>query len=169
MYRFLASAALLVVATQAMAQSTTVYRCPGPNGETVFSQTPCAATGAEELLIHRNEIGGTLGPSPGYYEERAAQERRQALQRLDRLEQDLAEARANAPCKEFSSGDLRTLRIRRQVVPGMPREDAVKSWGAPTRINGTQYAYHWSSGISAYFYIENGCVRTVQGYYGGRT
>ena len=92
-----------------------------------------------------------------------ARERREIEQRYEAAQQQLAKA----PCREFSRTQLRTMIIRHQVVVGMAGDEAMRAWGRPSRVNGSQYAYHWARGESSYFYIRNGCVNTVQGQWGG--
>ena len=71
-------------------------------------------------------------------------------------------------CKEFGSTALRTMIVKRQVVVGMTRKNALDAWGKPTRVNGDQYVYHWPE-ASAYFYVaDDGCVDGVQGSFRGK-
>ncbi|AQZ96555.1 DUF4124 domain-containing protein [Halopseudomonas phragmitis] len=161
--RVMAFFILLMVA--GWAHAATVYRCEDAAGRAVFSQTPCSGSAAEEVQIRRNEIGGTLGPTEGYHREqelrRLSGERREIERRYERALSDIE----RGACREFNSTDLRTMIIKNQVVEGMTQADALRAWGRPSSVNGSQHAYHWPRGGSSYFYVRNGCVTTVQGTY----
>lgn len=76
---------------------------------------------------------------------------------------------ASGECKRnFTDQERRTATVRNQVLEGMTRDEAIRAWGKPTSINGSQYAYHWRNNVSGYFYVRNGCVTSVSGEYGGR-
>lgn len=60
---------------------------------------------------------------------------------------------------------------QQRVIPGMTSEEALKSWGRPTKINRTvtaggsreQWVYRNEEiGNDRYVYVENGTVRTIQ-------
>ena len=143
--------------------AATVYKCTDAAGQKVFSDRPCASDAAA-LEIKDNRIGGSFSPGQQWIEENNRQRKAAEINR--RYDQALREI-AKGHCKEFSSTELRTMVIGNTVVVGMNGGDAVRAWGKPTRINGSQHAYHWSKGGSSYFYVEDGCVRTVQGDYNG--
>lgn len=162
--------ALALMAAGGSAFSSPVYKCVDAQGRTTFSQAACpGAAATEELRVPDNRIGGTLGPSA---EEARLQQRLREL-RIERQEIERRYANAlqeieRGPCKTFSDTALRTEIVKRNVVVGMTREDAIRAWGRPTRVNGRQHVYWWAKGGSSYFYIEKGCVDRVDGVYGGR-
>lgn len=149
-----------------------VYKCVDSEGRVTFSDRACAgAVGGVEVDVKPAAGAG----SPRQAERSMSEERRRsneyyekAIERIGRPAKKAAPAAraGNSPCKEFSSTELRTMIIRNQVVVGMKISDALKSWGSPESINGTQYAYFWEKG-HAFFYDRAGCVSTVQGSYVG--
>lgn len=135
-----------------------VYKCTAADGKTIFSDKPCAHD-AEEITVKDNRIGGDFSPSKQWLE----MEKRRPLSNS----RPRVATGSGSPCAQFSSTELRSYTIRNQVVVGMSVSDALRAWGAPTRINGWQYAYHWNGGGSSYFYVEDGCVSSVDGGYKG--
>lgn len=152
----LAAAGLAMLATHGSAGS--VYKCTAADGKTVFSDKPCAHD-AEEITVKDNRIGGDFSPSKQWLE--------MDKRRPQNTSRPRATAASSSPCAQFSSTELRSYTIRNQVVVGMSVSDALRAWGSPTRINGWQYAYHWNGGGSSYFYVEEGCVSSVDGGYNG--
>lgn len=150
-----------------------VYKCVDVSGHTTFSDRACG--GVEGGVKVDVKLASGDG-APSIQAERESPEQRRIGAQFDRIRQEIsspqnkrarqATAAYSGPCKEFSSTELRTLTIRNQVVVGMKRSDALRAWGTPWSINGSQHAYHWERG-SAYFYVEDGCVRSVQGSYVG--
>lgn len=161
MLKLLMIGALLVVAGPASA--ATVYKCTDAGGKTIFSDRQCAAD-AEQVTVKDTRIGGNFSPSDEWLEVNTPNPEREAIDR--RYDNALRKIQAG-PCKDFSSTELRTMIIRNQVVMGMSQSDATRAWGSPTRVNGSQHAYHWNKGGSSFFYIAQGCVRSVQGGYNG--
>jgi len=132
-----------------------VYRCT-QGGSVVYSDQPCGA-GAVTIEIEDNHIGG-------------------------RLDQNLPPAPATAPepgetsqppeqedtCRFINSTDLRRYIIRKQVVPGMTRDNVRRAFGNPpetytsprevwiyqTRYYGALYELTW-------VYFRDGCVEKV--------
>lgn len=168
--RFVRSAATSLLLALAMPVSAEVFKCQGGDGKVQFSDRPCGGLAeAEEqrIEVQAPNIGGSFAPSAEYQRRQAQDDREQEIRAVERDLERLDELASQLPCKRFSSTALRTLVIRNQVVVGMPKSEAARAWGAPTRVNGRQWAYHWNKGGSSFFYIENGCVSTVQGEYNG--
>ena len=161
MFKHLLCAAAGMLCLQA--QAATVYKCTGESGKTIFSDRPCSAS-AEELTVKDNRIGGSFSPSDEWLEVNERSRKADEINR--RYDRALRQVEAG-PCKDFSSTEIRTMTIRNQVVVGMKASDATRAWGAPTRVNGWQHAYHWNKGGSSFFYVEQGCVTSVQGSYNG--
>ena len=143
-------------------QAATVYRCDLPEGRVGFSDRPCEGGGGQEMDVTADKIGGSLAPSPEYLQ---FQQRRDSTRQIERSYRRAQSTVSSGPCQEFASTVLRRMVIRHQVVRGMTKADALRAWGTPSRVNGTQHAYHWARGGSSYFYIEGGCVSNVQGGY----
>lgn len=139
-------------------QAAPVYKCTNPEGKTVFSDKPCAHD-AEEVNVRDNHIGGNFSPSDQWLEMDSKRPRP--------VRRSQSAANGGGTCVQFSSTELRSYVIRKQVIVGMSVSDALSAWGSPTRINGWQYAYHWNGGGSSYFYVEGGCVSSVDGGYNG--
>lgn len=165
---------LFVAAMLPALASGAVYKCVDSGGRVTFSDRACAGTeGGVEINVKPASGAGTLKR----LDKPISAEERRITERFDRVRDQLSEPRKRAPtssaaprgsstCKEFSSTELRTLIIRNQVVVGMKISDALRSWGKPESINGTQYAYFWEKG-HAFFYDKDGCVSNVQGSYVG--
>lgn len=136
----------------------TVFKCVDQNGKTVFSDKACG-TDAQEVEIRDTRIGGNFSPSKEWL-------KMDAKRPTSSNRGSYAPPADGGTCQQFSSQALRTYIIRNQVVVGMAASDAMQAWGAPTRINGGQYAYHWPRG-SSYFYVRGGCVSSVDGGYNG--
>lgn len=161
MLRLLLAVASLSAATAVAAGP--VYKCVGADGKTTFADRPCSGD-AEELNVKDNRIGGSFSPSEEWLEHN---ERSRKTAEINRRYDAALRQIEKGPCKDFSSTQLRSMIIANGVVPGMSVSDALRSWGQPTRVNGSQYAYHWNKGGSSYFYVSNGCVRNIQGSYNG--
>lgn len=154
--------------------SGAVYKCVDSDGKITFSDRACDGVHGGAPV----DIKPSTGPgTPQRMDKSVSAEERRIAERYDRVIDQLNQPRRRRPasvvapkgsstCKEFSSPELRTLIIRNQVVVGMKISDALKSWGTPESINGTQYAYFWEKG-HAFFYDRGGCVSTVQGSYVG--
>ncbi|WP_182850345.1 DUF4124 domain-containing protein [Metapseudomonas otitidis] len=157
-------AGVVVMACMHGAQAA-IYKCPGADGKVTFSDRPCGGVEASpdhEIQVQTYEVGGQLATDKQIKEQQRRAAQPSAMPRSGSI------SSSQSVCKQFSSTELRTMVIRHQVVTGMPAGSAQQAWGAPSRVNGSQYAYHWVSGGSSFFYVEGGCVRTVQGGYGGK-
>lgn len=155
---------LLALSASASGQ---VFKCVDGQGRVTFAQVPCTGQESEsvDVKIDKSRPASHQAASP-------------ELRKFDRINESIRSAGA-APrqaqatiergnCKDFNSTELRTLIVKRQVVTGMTRKNALDAWGRPTRINGDQYVYHWPES-SGYFYVANdGCVSGVQGSFRGK-
>lgn len=168
MRKVLFGAALLALSAGAQAQ---VYKCVDGQGKVTFSQAPCPGQASEPVDVKIDKSR----PAPA----RSTRSNSQ-LREFDRISEGFSQSQRNRPaprpqareekgsCIEFDSTELRTLIVKRQVVRGMTRDNALSAWGKPERINGDQYVYHWPE-ASAYFYVDNhGCVYAVQGSFRGK-
>jgi len=161
MFRLLLAVACTAVISGAGAAQ--VFRCVGADGKTAFSDRPCAVD-AEPVTVKDNRIGGSFSPSEEWLE---VEERGRKVREINRRYDAALRSLENGPCRDFSSTDLRSMIIANQVVVGMKASDATRAWGPATSVNGSQHAYHWNKGGSSYFYVSNGCVRSIQGSYNG--
>lgn len=159
---------VLVAAMLPTLASGAVYKCVDSDGKITFSDRACAGSAqAEQIEVKPANSGGMLG-LPEDFRERKARDDVNKLQReLEQLVGDIDKELANAPCKNFSDTQVRTMVIKNQIVPGMKTSDALKAWGRPDRVNGHQYVYWWGTYDGSFFYVENGCVRSVDGAYRG--
>ena len=143
-----------------------VYKCTGPDGHTTFSGSPCAgAAQVERLDVKDNRIGGQFATPEAVSSVKGQREVDKILRQVD--DEIEAARHGRSVCKNMPSTQVRTLTIRSQIIPGMKVSDALKAWGAPSRINGSQYVYRWGSSQASYFYEEDGCVSNVDGVYRG--
>lgn len=157
----------VLVAMTLPLSAATVFRCDMPDGSVAFSDRECVSGDSRQLDVEAQSIGGSLAPSQEYFELEADRQRERSRRESVQRYQNARDAANAAPCRQFSSTELRRMIIRHQVVRGMTTQDATRAWGAPTRINGDQHAYHWVRGGSSYFYTDRGCIRSVQGSYNG--
>lgn len=142
--------ALLFVSPALQAE---IYRC-NQGGATTYSDQPCGAD-SEILQMQDNHIGGRLDqnlpPAPATEPEPETQPPEQA-----------------DTCRFINSTDLRRYIIRKQVVPGMTRDNVRRAFGNPpetytsprevwiyqTRYYGALYELTW-------VYFRDGCVEKV--------
>ena len=144
------------------AQAQQVYRCETPDGM-VFSQTPCAPTAEQHRVLGAGE------PDPIT--------RLNAEQRLQRIrdEQRQRELEEQQAAKEREEAQLRHIRrmqliAHNKVAIGMSKDDVLKSWGEPDRINRTlrssstseQWVYRSGREKAQYVYIRDGVVSSIQ-------
>lgn len=166
--RVAAAAALFALSFGAQAQ---VYKCVDGHGKVTFSQAPCPGQASEAVDVKIDKSR----PVPA-----RSVRNDPAVREIERISDSFGQSHGKRParpistpsadgsCKQFDSTALRTMIIKRQVVKGMTRDDALRAWGKPERINGDQHAYHWPE-ASAYFYIDrDGCVSAVQGTFRGK-
>lgn len=148
--------------------SGAVYKCVDSDGKVTFSDRSC--NGAEqvgEVEIKPANSGGLLGLPEDFRERNERKDIERLMRKVERMADEIEKEQDNAPCRDFSSTKVRTHVVKNQVVPGMTVKDALRAWGKPDRINGNQYVYWWGTMRGTYFYVENGCVRTVDGAYRG--
>lgn len=163
-------AGFVVISALLFAQSAQadIYKCKDEAGRVSFSKVPCGGAlpnEADRVEIKPNNIGGRLGVS---------KEQQQVWQWQDQQRAADAPAlpaqRQQTYCKSYSSTALRSIIVSQGVEPGMTMGDVQRSWGAPTRINGShdpiQWVYRWRSSV-AYVYFMDGCVWQMEGSYGG--
>lgn len=164
----IASLAAISLALLCSGAEADVYRCTDATGRVSFSKVPCGgalANEADKVEIKPNKIGGTLGVSKEQQRIWKQQEERRAAEAPS-----LPAYRPPTYCKSYSSTALRSIVVGRGVEPGMTMSDVQRSWGPPTRVNGSadpiQWVYRWRSNV-AYVYFIDRCVWQMEGGYGG--
>lgn len=136
--------------------SGAVYKCADAAGKITFSDRACApAEQGGEIEVRDVNSGGSMGLSNNW------EQRPRGPRRANR-----APAQQGS-CRHISDTEVRTLVIKRQVVVGMKTSDAVRAWGTPWRVTGSQHAYFWDTNIGSFFYNDGGCVSSVEGSYRG--
>lgn len=196
MRRLLLSVGCLLVALQSHA--ATVYRCVDANGKMTFTQQACpkGKAAGEELRVHNPRISGEKIAEPDDLIDGSAQRvsEAQAFQERqgERHSQSLPASGApsavrsrvtvvggSAPQAECSTGlndrDLRSARLRGEIVPGMTRQQVASMYGpvnrnAPTR--GAGVTTYWNDKYVSQTSVRfdaNGCVESSwQSGHGGR-
>lgn len=165
--RVLIGLALLALSMGADAK---MFKCVDEQGRVTFSQVPCPGQVSEAVSVKvdrgRHEPVSPPRGDPALDRKFGDIQRSISSSRQRGLSSAQPEKRTY--CKTFNSTSLRTMIVKRQVVSGMTRENALSAWGKPERVNGDQYVYHWPE-ASAYFYVaEDGCVSAVQGTFRGK-
>ncbi|ACL71477.1 hypothetical protein Tgr7_0379 [Thioalkalivibrio sulfidiphilus HL-EbGr7] len=136
-----------------------VYRCE-VNGQTVFSQTPCAPEAEAIRTEPTAPSAAPRGLRPG-----EIQNLRQQSSRTDRERARAAEHNAS----ERDRARLEEATRARQVVPGMTPEQVRRAWGSPSRVNVTdsrysyneQWVYERENYRRDYVHFRNGLVTSV--------
>lgn len=146
-----------------------VFKCVDGQGRITFSQTPCAGQASESVDVKIDKSRPPAPQSAAQMEiDKQFKEIRESIRSASQSRPAAVRQVERTYCKTFSDTELRTMIVKRQVVPGMKVSDALRAWGKPERINGDQYVYHWPE-ASAYFYSwTDGCVRNVQGTFRGK-
>lgn len=166
--RVLVGLALLALSAGASAQ---VFKCVDGQGRVTFSQTPCAGQKSDvvDVKIDKSRpVSSQPTPRGDPALDRKFDDIQRSISSSRQRGLSTAQPEKRTYCKTFNSTALRTMIVKRQVVSGMTRENALSAWGKPERVNGDQYVYHWPE-ASAYFYVaEDGCVRAVQGTFRGK-
>lgn len=148
--------------------SAAVYKCVDSSGKVAFSDRACDGSAyIEQVDVTPVNSGGMLGLPKDFRERREKDDANRLQRDLEKMAGDIDKRLASAPCRDFSDTQVRTMVIKNQVVPGMKTSDALKAWGRPDKINGRQHVYWWGTYSGSYFYVENGCVRAVDGAYRG--
>ena len=152
-------AALLAWSLVPGASQAQVYRC-AVNGQTVFSQTPCAP---EAEVIRSDPTAPSVAPRGLRPGERDTL--RQQSSRTDRERQRAAEHNA----AERDRQRLEEATRSRQVVPGMTPDQVRRAWGSPARVNVTdsrhayseQWVYERENYRRDYVHFRDGVVTSV--------
>ncbi len=95
-----------------------IYRCQTPDG-TVFSDTPCSEDARPEVL-RESSAGIRLGT-----------QREHSASTPEPAEAHAPSPETESPCRDFTSTELRRMRIRGEVKRGMRREDVREALGRP--------------------------------------
>ena len=164
--KVLSAATGIVLGLASLSAQAQIFKCVDGQGNVTFSQVPCPGQSNSTV---KPQINKSPPPSERRQGGSALEQRfdgiRESVSRPSRRPQPATQDRS--VCKDFSSTELRTMVLRNQVVPGMKAQDVLRAWGKPDRINGWQYVWWFNSNSGSYVYIEDGCVRSVDGAYRG--
>ncbi len=173
MLRSLFLLCLLASATN-MACAASVFKCVDAKDKVTFTQQNCPDNHAlDDVVSARNQApSGTSAPS------RMAEPARQATQyrSAERYTQQPAQqsrgvtvvggSAERAPCSTgLSDRDLRTAKVRGEIVPGMSRKDVESMYGKPNRdghARGAGASTYWNDKYldqTSVGYDSRGCVR----------
>ncbi|MGP0174186.1 DUF4124 domain-containing protein [Pseudomonas sp. NCHU5208] len=170
---------LLCLLTGAMpaAQAATVFKCVDAKGKVTFTQQNCPDNHALDDVVsaHNQTPSGSSAPT------RMAQPSRHAAARQSPSAQGYMPDQAKGegasvtvvggsaerpPCSTgLSDRDLRTAKVRGEIVPGMSRKDVESMYGAPNRdghAHGAGASTYWNDKYldqTTVGYDSNGCVR----------
>jgi hypothetical protein len=136
---WLAAIALTLMPWVAVAQQ--VYKCPGPNGQTVFQQAPCAGGKGEAVVVRETNVIDTSADGAGLQGSRL-----------------LRDAKVRAAIE------------RRQLMTGMTTAEMQQVMGGAQVVNSDyfngsvrqQHVYRWADGSTRYVYTQNGIVTGLQ-------
>ncbi|QJD58198.1 DUF4124 domain-containing protein [Pseudomonas sp. gcc21] len=149
-------AAVALVFFSSGVTSQTVFRCEGPNGQTIFSQQACPDGSVGGKLSVRNDP-----PSGGSDYVPWADTTRSSEQAKHQLKDRAAVTVVGGGngCSAVSDQTVRTAIVKKQIFPGMTTDQAIRSWGKPVKINRSSHgADQWVYPGHQYLYVEDGCV-----------
>jgi len=125
-----AAARLLLVCTAFVAtgaQAQKIYKCPGPNGTSVYSQLPCAGAGGKQQELQLK--GSVAATKTDDAEERKAKERQDAAKRQIEIEDAKCLASIDAMWREANDriaaaqARIRALEYRTTKNSADPEEE----------------------------------------------
>ncbi len=133
-----------VIAIAAVASSPVwaVNKCPAPGGKYVYQDLPC--DDAQKVDLSGSGQANADATGNQYWQREIARQKR-ADRVLDAVNS-------------------------RKIFIGMTADEAIQSWGRPTRVNADisargrqeQWVYRRGGGADQYVYVENGIVTTIQ-------
>lgn len=145
-------AALIALACAAAAPTWAVNKCT-VNGKVVYQDAPCADAKAVNLTGAGKADLNSEGAN--YWKREVTRQAR------DKEEQDALLAREQR---------VQAAIYSKKVFVGMTADEAIRSWGRPTKINNSvgsygkheQWVYDRGNYRSQYIYVENGVVTSMQ-------
>ncbi|MDX1589029.1 MAG: hypothetical protein R3296_08835 [Oleiphilaceae bacterium] len=147
----------LSLLSTAMAEPS-VYRCEGEHGP-VFITIPCGDD-SQPLDLSNPPPGGRIARPP---------EPTAVPSDEDNQPDNAPEEAASSPCKDFTSTELRTLRIGERIERGMSREQVEASWGSPVdRVPGPPEVWTYDNRYYGRVvslrkvYFRDGCVEGIR-------
>lgn len=154
---------LLLMALSPPTIAETVYRCVGPDGVMIFSHFACQDASAGEKIKIKVGSEGMRIADPAVPEQ---PEEEDGARGNGGVRITVVGGAGKSKCSDASEQEIRTAVVKNQVFPGMSADDAVKSWGKPSKINrsshGTdQWVYYRGDYSAQYLYVDTaGCVKS---------
>lgn len=177
-------AALLLCAVP-VAHSQSVQRCVGPDGAVTFTQAGCGTELLPEQIYEVYDSRPSVAPPPEmmtqpepypHQHQQYPQRQHQQYQYQQQLPPPSAPRSrvtvvgGSDPRESCSTGlsdrDLRTAKVRGEIVPGMSRKDVESIYGAPNRnspARGAGSSTYWNDkylSATTVRYDSNGCVES---------
>lgn len=169
--RYLAAAAAICLLSGA-AQAASVFKCVDGNGKVTFTSNANCPRGNDltDVVSAHNAAPSGTGPATVMAKPERRQQRYHNSNSAPRQNQGYTVVGGSAdktPCSTgLSDRDLRTAMVRKEVVPGMTRDQIESMYGKPNRDG----AAH-GGGTSTYYndkyvdqtsvsYDSGGCVRS---------
>lgn len=154
------------------AKAATVFKCVDAAGKVTFTQQNCPENNIlDDVVSARNPTISGSGPATRMAESSrvsgyAPPQGRQHQQPRSKV----SVVGASAPQAGCSTGlnerDLRTAKVRGEIVPGMSRQDVESIYGAPNRngaARGAGVSTYWNDkylSATSVSYDRGGCVRS---------
>lgn len=165
--------AALLMSSQASA--ATIFKCVDAAGKVTFTKgRNCPDnTGLDDVVrAHNPNISGSSAPVQMAQPRWQAQPSQtpQSYQQPQRQQRGVAVVGGSAPRPECNTGlsdrDLRTAKVRGEIVPGMSRKDIESIHGKPNRdgsARGAGTSTYWNDkyvDVTSVNYDAGGCVRS---------
>ncbi|WP_054910967.1 DUF4124 domain-containing protein [Pseudomonas sp. NBRC 111135] len=172
MRHFAAVAAICLISSAA--QAAAVFKCVDEKGKVTFTANANCPTGNDltDVVSAHNAAPSGSGPAavmakperhrPRYHSSGSSAPQSQGYTVV-------GGSADNAPCTTgLSDRDLRTAMVRKEVVPGMSRDQIEQMYGKPNRdgsARGAGTTSYWNDkyvDVTSVSYDSGGCVRTSQ-------
>lgn len=150
------------LALSAGAEAASFFKCVDASGRVTFTDSNCPDNHELDGVVtaHNPRISGS-GADVKMAEPSAKGSPRQVVLQNDTRQRT---ARAVQGCSTpLSAQDLRTAKVRGEIVPGMSREEIASIYGKPTEkgAQGSGTSTYWRKGyreVVRVSYDRNGCV-----------
>lgn len=161
-------ATVLIFASMALSASinaATFYKCVDASGKVTFTDSNCPANHNlnDVVTAYNPRISGS--GSDVRMAEPAARIYSQPTYRANEARQAQAPAIARGCSTGLSDQDLRTAKVRGEIVPGMTRKEIASIYGNPTEkgAQGGGTSTYWRKGyreLVSVNYDRSGCVKS---------
>ena len=139
--------AVLFACASLNAHAATVNKCVDADGKVTFTQGACSDDSSAHQVTIKQSSGG-LDMSSNIVERPVKKTTKQPVKKEEK-----------GACLPYSSQEIRTMVIRKQVVVGMKSTDVVKALGKPFRINRSSRGSDQWVYDGLYVYVDRyGCV-----------